>query len=97
MPVNVTLSERTGALWWGAVMVAPAGATGRLPAEARQALVAAGLVKTRMPAGHLHVHPCARCAAAILAHPVAKYCRPCALVVRRQQIAESLRRRRGRG
>lgn len=85
MPINVTLQVRDDFLWWGPVRIAATCAPGRAPREVWRALVTAGLIRPRLPAGHLHVGTCDRCRAWILAHPATRYCRTCRLLVSKQQ------------
>src|SRR5688572_28330624 len=90
MPINVTLTTHGGALWWGQYKVAPEGDRGRLPEAARLILVAAGLISGRLRRAFLRV--CEQCGEALLASPSTRYCRPCRLLVRRQnEIAAKAR------
>lgn len=91
MPINVTLQERDDALWWGPVRVAD-GAGGRVSHEVWRELIAEGLIRPRLPAGHLHVRRCERCGTWILAHPATRYCRACRHLVSKQQHGRHPRR-----
>jgi hypothetical protein len=88
MPINVTLTTRAGALWWGRFKVAPAGASGRLPDDVRLKLIAAGLVTPRLRFAYLR--RCDRCGAAVLAAPLTRYCRPCRAAVNRENMRVGL-------